>query len=70
MIFDINTGFRVPAIGVFIFAVASFEASSPGRVAFGAYDTGFITFNELDTGRMPREYGVQVTDGMIQTQDD
>jgi hypothetical protein len=42
------------------------RAGIPGRVSFGAYDTGFVTIDGIDTGKVPGEMSVTVTDGVTQ----
>jgi hypothetical protein len=42
------------------------RAGIPGRVSFGAYDTGFISIDGIDTGKVPGEVSVTVTDGVTQ----
>lgn len=44
-------------------------AEVPGQVAFGAYDTGFITVDDIDIGSIPGRLGVQVTDGVTREDD-
>ncbi len=44
-------------------------ASSPGRVSFGTYDTGFITVDGLDLGGIAGNVSVRVTDGVPQADD-
>jgi hypothetical protein len=41
----------------------------PGRVAFGVYDTGFITVDGLDVTAVPGEVSVRITDGVTRTDD-
>jgi hypothetical protein len=45
------------------------RAGIPGRVSFGAYDTGFVRIDGIDTGIVPGDVGVTVTDGVTQTDD-
>lgn len=44
-------------------------AAVPGQVSFGAYDTGFITIDDIDIGSIPGSLGVQVTDGVTREDD-
>jgi len=45
------------------------EAGIPGRVAFGSYDTGFITVDGLELGGIPGDVSVRVTNGEPQVDD-
>ncbi|MEJ2523069.1 MAG: hypothetical protein P8080_09345 [Gammaproteobacteria bacterium] len=45
------------------------RAGIPGRVSFGAYDTGFVRIDGIDTGRVPGKVSLTVTDGVTQTDD-
>jgi hypothetical protein len=45
------------------------RAGIPGLVSFGAYDTGFVTIDGIDTGKVPGEVSVTVTDGVTQAHD-
>lgn len=44
-------------------------ARVPGRVAFGDYDTGFISFDQVDTGGLAGPVALQVTDGIPRSDD-
>jgi hypothetical protein len=44
-------------------------AGIPGRVSFGAYDTGFVSIDGIDSGKVPGKVSVTVTDGVTQSDD-
>lgn len=50
-------------------APAATGAEVPGQVTFGAYDTGFITFDDAAIGSIPGSITVQITDGVTREDD-
>ncbi len=47
----------------------SAAAGVPGRVAFADYDTGFITVDQVDLGRLRGQVVTRVTDGVAEAED-